>query len=791
MAFEPTIVESGLTAAQRKANQRARDKGKPEPFVRVSPEELAQKKDQYDLDLAYAKEQDATGTYYKSECRPLTDLLAVYYGADLNAKETDEDEETSKSKKPKKKTNQPNPSKDIITIKAVWGPNGEPIEPSCWVGCDHTTCGKGFRKTFEVKEVVSFRRWLDLRDKARKNLFWLCRLLTKTPFHSVHQYVCDQYIKKNFDGLWFPGYDLEDFKEAFRAQLKYRLATYPPESAAETTNELLLLEQRGGYKSTIDGADCVQWLINAPDMRIMVLTAFRQLAKKRAKEIKAYFFLPERGNPSSFHLLFPEFITRGVMGRSDGPLESPARVNANFFKEDSMWFTSMESSATGDHCDVLKADDIVDPDNSADEEMREELKNDFDSRKTDQLDGWGFLDITGTRYFTDDMYGERFKVNPESKRCSPFRYSCRGAFTMTPEDYILYSLPPNDPARLTIRQALEEERGILTFPAKNNWAKLRNLYDEKGERGFKNQQMNEATDKSELADYVNHFDHDVLIAHTYPKESVPPFLKIFILWDLAYSQSSTSDFSVGVVVGIGEAKDNLQQVVVLDAVYGKWKSSELATQMALFSKKWPESQGCLIEKINGVEWLMSEVKNAAAYYGIFDMKIALVEIDNSRSAKRNRIRNLEILLFDNRLHFVSSALWNDECFKQFTIFTGEPSTRTRKDDFPDAISFVFKLLRRDAVRGGSDDPEKTRKEREERHRKELMQWQHERMHGGLLGGTLKNPGPPSPQGPTARTFGKNPTSPPAPEPSRPMSPREQMLAQMMKILPSGLRRRGQ
>ena len=774
MAFEPTVVEGGLTNAQRQANSRARKKGQPEPFVRVSQEELSQKKDQYDLDLAYAQAQDATGEFYKSEVRLLVDLLAIYYGADIHAKEND-DEETSKSKKPKKKSNQPNPSQDILAIPAVWGPNGEPIDKKCWPNCDHTTCGRHLRETFEVNEVVSFRRWLDLRDKARKNLFWLCRLVGKGPFHGTHQYICDQFVQKNFDGLLKPGFDLDDFHEAIGKQKLYaNCGTGVTVDGIVETRELLLLEQRGAYKSTIDGVDCVQWLINCPDIRIMMMTAVKKLAKSRAGEIKKYFFLEEKAKAKPFHILFPEFITRGVAGSSDGPLDCPARVLDT--KETSMWFTSMDASSTGDHCDILKGDDIVESKNSADEEMRAELKYKFDSAKTDLLDPWGFVYQTGTRYFTDDMYGERFRPNAESKRVSPFRYSCRGAWTLSPEDEILYAM-----GELTVNQIIEEKRGILTFPYNRGWTKLRNIYDEKGERNFKNQQLNQATDKSELTDYVNHFTHDTLIAHTYSKESVPPFLKTFILWDLAYSQSSTSDYSVGVAVGIGEAKDNLQQVVVLDAVYGKWKSSELATNMALFSKKWPEAQGCLIEKINGIEWLMNEVKNAARYYGITDLKIGTFEIDNARNAKRNRIRNLETLMFDNRLHFVSSAMWNDECFKQFAAFTGEPSTRLRKDDFPDAVSFVFQILRKDAVRGGQGDPEKTRKEREERHRKEMMMGNHSRMFGDGSSNYT-----------TASTYDRRNVPPPTePEPQRPMNPRDAHMQQLLKILPSGLRRRGQ
>jgi phage terminase large subunit-like protein len=773
-----------LTQAQRQARSRAKKEGAtvlPFEDLIVSREDIERRESQRQIDMTWAKAQDEKGEFYKGECRLAIDLFAIFYGADIAEKESDGDEETSSKKKLKKTSNHPNPSKQPIQIKAITyiekavldGIEIEltkPIEPACWVGCDHAECGKDHRKDFEVNEVVSFQRWLYLRDKARKDSFWLGRLLGKGFFHSVHQYICDQYIRKDFDGLLKPGYDLEDYKEAMRAQKRFaNIGTGVTTDGIVPTNELLLNEQRGGYKSTFDGIDCVSWVINRPEIRIMVITAFRQLAKKRAKEIKRYFFLAQRGTPSSFHMLFPEFITRGIAGSSDGPLECPAN-NKLFFKEPTMWFTSMESSATGDHCCILKGDDIVDKKNSADEEMREALKYDFDSRKTDLLDPWGFVDVTGTRYFTDDMYGARFVPNSESKRVSPFRYSCRGAWVLSVDDQILYNLPVNNPDKLAVARIIEEQRGKLVFPAKNNWTKLRNIYDEKGERNFKNQQMNEATDAADLSEYVNHFTKDNLVAHSQPKDSTPPRIDVWQLWDLAYSETSTSDFSVGVTIGVYQRPDQKYAILIMGAEFGKWKSSELTTKIALMYRAWPQTKGVLIEKSNGVEWLLDTIKAAGYRYNVPDIraKIATFEIDNSKHAKRNRIKNLELLMFDERMHFIIDARWNDECFKQFSSFTGEPSNKARKDDFPDAISFIFKVLPRDVVQGNDEDPEKTRKEDEERRKKELLSAWKDRMFSS-----------------------HNPTQPPPASPESTRTPQEDpRTAQLMKILPSVMRRRG-
>ena len=703
-------MESKREAArQRQANKRARDKGLPEPFAKVDLEEVANRISQHELDLAWASEQDASGRYYKSECRSCIDLLAVYQGANILDKEAD-DEETDGRKKPKKKENRPNPSQQKIVIRAVTtevAGTEIKLEPNCAVE---------FRLLKEVDEVVSFRRWLDLRDKARKDLFWLSRLLGKGLFHSTHQYICDQFVQKRFDGLYHPGYSVDDFHEAIAAQKRYA------NDGVTECRELVLLESRGGYKSTINGIDAVQWIINCPDIRIMFITAFRHLAKKLAKEIKHYFYLPQKAEPSVFNLLFPEYVLTGVDGRSEQPLNCPA---AQFNqKESNLWVTSMESSSTGDHCDVRKADDIVDPKNSADREMREELKFAFDGTD-DILDPWGFSDVTGTCYFTDDWYGTRGLPNEKTGRVAPFRSSVRGCWTLSAEHYVEYKN-----GRLTLSEIIDKQLGKLTFPYKLGWGRLRNILDKKGERSFKNQQLNEATDPNVDEAFINHFEESVLRAHCYPKESAPKIGEIFQAWDWAYSDHKTSDFSVGVTAIVYQNKNREFAIAVLDIVYDKWKSSELVYQMVAFHKKW-NPKSVLIEKANGADllkdnlFMKSQVLGSTIINGIW-----WKEVDTKANAKSNRVKSLEILLNDDRLHFVNGA-WLDETFKQLKAYNGQKSSASRKDDVPDALSFLVEFLPK-GWRGDSSngDPSEAQREMDEQQRKAMLKAQHAAMFGG-------------------------------------------------------------
>ena len=735
-----------LTAAERQANRRARIEGVTEPYKKIDREEIKRRESQNAVDLAWAQEQDALGKFYRSECRSCVDLLAIYEGANILNKESDEDEEASDSKKKKseKKENRPNPSTTRLIIRAI-AHEGIKLEPDC---------DFEFRRLNEVDAIVSFQYWLDLRDKARKNLFWLGRLLGWGWFHSVHQYICDQFVKKNFDGMYFPGYTIEDFHDMIRAQVRT-----VSDTDLTPCREMVLLESRGGYKSTIDGVDAAQWLINCPDIRIMIITGVKGLAKKFARQIKKYFYLPLKGEPTAFHLLFPEYILTGVDGRSEQPMDCPAaRFNQ---KESNLWVTSIESANTGDHCDILKGDDVVTSKNSDDEELREKLKFEFDSIDEDNRDPWGLTDIPGTRYFTDDWYGTRALPDTDTGEVAPYRYSCRGCWTLPPE-----LIPAYKRGELSLKNIIDGQLATLTFPTRGSWAELRKKLNKKGERSFKNQQLNEPTDARDISGYINHFEIEILRAHSHPKEWAPKVGDIYVTWDWALSDHKTSDYSVGVAAMVYKKLDGQYALCILEIIFDKWKDSELVHHIIGFYKKWNPKK-MVIEASNAVDLLKTALRNHSFRLGVPEIMndgvIYWKPVDNSNHAKVNRIKSIELLLVEDRFDFIN-GLWIDETFKQLTKFTGEKSTAYRKDDIPDAMSFLVDLLPYSSIPGRNVDPKVIEREVEMAQSKERSLAQHSRMFGSN-----------SPMMPAIVS---------APVDARVRDPRKAMLD---KILPPGMR----
>jgi len=760
-----------LSAAERKRNQRAREKQEREKLAALQParpteEQITNRLSQHVRDLEWAQEQDALGLFYKSECRPLVQLLATYEGANINEKELEEEDEPLEKKKreTKNKQRRPNPSVDAVSIRAVELVDSGitvKIDPDQWEY--ETLSGQkvNLRKLYEVDEVVSFRRWLDLRDKARKDLFWLCSLVNMRMFHKAHQMICDMFVQKNFDGLFFPSFSRADLPVMFDKQVRVAQDGKTP------TKTMMLFAPRSGRKSTIDGIDAVQWMLNCPDVRILIATAFRALAKQLFGEIKGYFYLPVNGEPSSFQILFPEYVLYGRAGESDSSLKCPAAIHKS--KDAHVWKTSMESSFTGMRCDIRKLDDVVDYSNSNTEELRQTLVGKINSTG-DIVEGWGFTDVVGTRYFTKDWYGTRMNRDADNNDPEPYSFLSISAWTPKPQYRALYEQllkEPNGMFKVT------EEMVDLWWPESksHNFKALMRKLKEKKEISFKNQQLNIATDPKEIDLYINQFDLDTLRAHQYDRTAAPQNMEIIQTWDIAYSEHSrTSDYSVGVTLGIYKNKNNEYCVVVIEVFLDKWKASELASNMIKYYEK--HRPKCVyIENSNGVNFLMENIKNYAKLRGsdIFS-NVRQRPVSNKPNAKRERIKDAEFLLGHDRLWFVSGH-WIDETYKQLTEYTGGKSTTYRKDDIPDALSLGITSHLPSTALQHNPDPKDVEKEHEQRQAKAAKDAAYNRMFGS--------------NSPTKPSGGAPPAAAPA---QPPVNPRAEQLKKLLgKILPPGMR----
>src|SRR6202790_879405 len=97
-----------------------------------------------------------------------------------------------------------------------------------------------------------------LRHRCRTNLFFLAgAILGKSMYEHVHRPITNFFVQK--DNSQLPDkYTLKQLHQCIYA--------------LDATKERLLLYPRSSYKSTLNVIDCVQWIINFPDIRILILT---------------------------------------------------------------------------------------------------------------------------------------------------------------------------------------------------------------------------------------------------------------------------------------------------------------------------------------------------------------------------------------------------------------------------------------------------------------------------------------------------------------------------------------
>jgi len=166
----------------------------------------------------------------------------------------------------------------------------------------------------------------------------------------------------------------------------------------------------------------------------------------------------------------------------------------------------------------------------------------------------------------------------------------------------------------------------------------------------------------------------------------------------------------------------------------------------------------MIEASNGADMLKDEILRVGHRFG-YQPYIYWKQPSRAENAKRNRIKSVEVLLAEHRLHFVLGS-WIDETFKQFTQYTGEKKNKGRKDDIPDAISYLIYLLPANARPVVEKvDPEEEKRLQEEQDKYQRKAAQYDRYFGQHLqtnkeaGPTIVDVEPPKLQDPRMAIFG--------------------------------------
>ncbi|HEX8838736.1 MAG TPA: phage terminase large subunit, partial [Candidatus Acidoferrum sp.] len=169
----------------------------------------------------------------------------------------------------------------------------------------------------------------------------------------------------------------------------------------------LILFPRGHLKTTIITiAHTIQWILNYPNIRILISTATGDQCTKMLREIKGHFQFNKR-----FRGMFPDYCPPAKKAADFGSMEEFTVPNRTLHrKEPTVSTCSVGKVIAGAHYEVIKNSDLVDKENVKTPGQIADVISHFgylnpllERSAISPFHGW--TDVEGTRYDFGDLYG--------------------------------------------------------------------------------------------------------------------------------------------------------------------------------------------------------------------------------------------------------------------------------------------------------------------------------------------------------------------------------------------------
>ena len=533
-------------------------------------------------------------------------------------------------------------------------------------------------KIWSGKEDHTLDFIIKARFLAQTNLFSLCKLLDKYKdtsekeytwtdgtVHNTHEEICNEFfVRKDPTKI--------SFKEFAKEYIDKK--------------ERLLLVPRGGFKSSIDMADTVQWVICFPEVTILILTGVLDLAKDFVKEIKGHFefedgemenenlfqtkkaIKPKQvsdGSYNLFQVLFPEHCIPKEEGKST-EYQSPASPVIE--KECTVFAASIDQNLSGWHVGVMKLDDVVTNENSRTVDRIRNINKQV-SINNAMLHPYGFFDKIGTWYDSEDTYGQTIKYVAKCEK--------DGEDVKT-KVYIRPAWWANEAARKAgkVEEEMVEsdydfwfnEEGQLTY----KFLRGKKLEDAEG---FAIKYLNDPTQAHRIK-----FPRELLIRRTIASNMLPQQGMVVTTVDTAYSTKSWADYTVILTSLIYGGR-----FYVIDMKRGRYNEYELPQLIAQNALQWKPKRICIEDSV-GVKWLGREV------YREMDRLKLRVPIEfvplgqgNKSNAKNMKAKPVLRLLGDERLLFANQCVGLEELYQELEKFDTAAATH---DDIVSALSIL-------------------------------------------------------------------------------------------------------
>lgn len=520
------------------------------------------------------------------------------------------------------------------------------------------------------------------RFMAQTNLFFLCKLLEIYKDMSDQQYIwIDGTVHNTHEEICNDFFVRKD-----PTKLNFKVFANEYDTAADK-KERLLLVPRGGFKSTMNMADSVQWALCFPEVTILVLSGVLSLANKFVGEIKGHFTLEEAigaewvglyvtgknsyrprtmddNTPFLFQALFAEHCIPEDDGKAN-EFQTPAVSNRQ--KEPTVFSASIEQSLTGFHVCVLKLDDVVTNENSLTVERLKAVNKQVSINQA-MLHPYGFYDKIGTWYDSEDTYGQDIKnaaKYAEDGDVFPMKIYIRPCWWATEEAIKAGKID---------EEMVESDYHLwFNVPGQLTYAFLRNK--KKTDPYFAIKYLNDPTQM-----HVVKFPRELLIRKTINAVEVPGTGMIVTCVDTAYSTKSWADYTVIITALIYGGR-----FYIIDMKRGRYDEYTLPAMIAATASQWKPKRIC-IEESGAIKYIAREV-----YREMDKLKVRVpVELvplgkGSKQNSKNTKAGPVLRFLGDDRLKFVNTCPSLDELYDELSKFGTAASTH---DDIVDALSIL-------------------------------------------------------------------------------------------------------
>lgn len=483
---------------------------------------------------------------------------------------------------------------------------------------------------------------LTLRHRCQTDGYWLAKdILNYGDFGKCHEELFSAPGREGFFVLKDPSF--KDFK-TFALQDK-------------GLHDRMLMLPRGGFKSTADIVDSIQWLLCFPNIRINIMCGTANLAEEFTEVIKGHFRLTEDGSPRMFEdgkldgklrllqVLFPEH-TEVDPGKK--PVwTTPARTSD--VAGPSLRATSLDKNTTGTHAEILKIDDGTTAENTQNQERITSVNRAIGmARKL--CEPFGYKDRIGTPYHANDNLVATMKdeeVRFRNGKPPLVKILMHPAGIMKPgyED-----VTPDQ---------LQDHMIDLWFPERLNVDYLKKEYAEA------NKTNDTATFYSQFfldlnKSFETKFRRELMVARTV--DQLPQQGNVFEAWDLAYSEERGAKYTVGMA-----GMFTMNGIYILDMARGRYSEYELPQVMAAFGAKW-KPRRVAVEDSMGARWLNAEIRREQEKLRVH-IPFEFVSIGKGiKKRKELQAKPAARLLGDGRLFFWKGMTGLEELYNELEAF---------------------------------------------------------------------------------------------------------------------------